>query len=67
MSNRDPASGHGCIAEARVDEQETFAEPRTPWLRDGDVVRIEMFDAQGASLFGAIEQRVAVGPNLFGH
>ena len=67
VSNRDPASGHGCIAEARVDEQEAFAEARTPWLRDGDVVRIEMFDSHGASVFGAIEQRVAVGPNSCGH
>lgn len=60
VSNRDPATGHGCIAEARVDEQEVFAEARTAWLRDGDIVRIEMFDAQGASVFGAIEQRVAL-------
>ncbi len=60
VSNRDAATGHGCIAEARVDEQEAFAEPRTPWLAAGDVVRIEMFDAQGASVFGAIEQRVAL-------
>ena len=60
VSNRDPATGHGCIAEARVDEQEAFAAARTPWLRDGDVVRIEMFDAQGASVFGAIEQRVTL-------
>ena len=67
VSNRDPATGHGCIAEARVDEQDAYAAARTPWLRDGDVVRIEMFDAQGASVFGAIEQRLAVtpGPNSF--
>ncbi len=60
VSNRDPASGHGCIAEARVDEQQAFAAARTPWLRNGDVVRIEMLDAQGTSVFGAIEQRVSV-------
>jgi fumarylacetoacetate (FAA) hydrolase len=27
-------------------------------MRFGDVVRIEMLDADGASLFGAIEQRI---------
>jgi fumarylacetoacetate (FAA) hydrolase len=33
--------------------------PRTPFLGAGDVVRIEMRDAQGRSIFGAIEQAVA--------
>ncbi len=36
-------------------------EARTPFLRFGDVVRIEMLDATGVSIFGAIEQRVARG------
>ena len=30
----------------------------TPFLTFGDKVRIEMRDAQGASIFGAIEQDV---------
>ena len=40
---------------------ETLLEgkPRTPFLKAGDVVRIEMLDADGRSIFGAIEQRVA--------
>ncbi len=58
VSNRDPAAGYGCIAEARSDEALTSGEARTPFLRFGDVVRIEMFDAAGASIFGAIEQRI---------
>jgi fumarylacetoacetate (FAA) hydrolase len=33
--------------------------PITPFLRYGDTVRIEMLDAAGASIFGAIEQVVA--------
>jgi fumarylacetoacetate (FAA) hydrolase len=32
--------------------------PRTPWLRFGDRVRIEMLDGEGRSIFGAIEQEV---------
>ena len=33
-------------------------KPSTQFMRFGDRVRIEMFDAQGGSLFGAIDQRV---------
>ncbi len=32
--------------------------PKTPFMRFGDRVRIEMFDADGKSIFGAIDQRV---------
>lgn len=60
VSNRDPASGHGCLAEARFDDEQAGRAP-TPWLRFGDVVRIEMHDAEGLSIFGAIVNRIA-GP-----
>jgi len=33
----------------------------TPFLQDGDVVRIEARDDTGHSIFGAIEQTVRVG------
>jgi fumarylacetoacetate (FAA) hydrolase len=33
-------------------------KPQTSYLQFGDTVRIEMFDRNGASIFGAIEQRV---------
>jgi fumarylacetoacetate (FAA) hydrolase len=33
-------------------------KPVTPFLKFGDKVRIEMNDAQGRSIFGAIEQEV---------
>ena len=32
--------------------------PSTPYLQYGDVVRLEMKDANGQSIFGAIEQEV---------
>ena len=35
---------------------------QTDFLKFGDSVRIEMFDAQGKSIFGAIEQMVARYP-----
>lgn len=58
VSNRDPATGHGCIAEARVDEQAEHGAPRTAWLRFGDRVRIDLQDAAGVSICGALDQRV---------
>ena len=50
--------GHACIAEARAVETIEAGAPKTPFLRFGDVVRIEMRDGSGHSIFGAIEQPV---------
>lgn len=58
VSNRDPAAGYGCIAEARMDEQLRDGRPSTPFLQYGDVVRIDLCDDSGTSVCGAIEQRV---------
>jgi fumarylacetoacetate (FAA) hydrolase len=51
--------GYSCIAEQRTVETIRSGEARTPFLRYGDRVRIEMKDASGHSIFGAIEQEVA--------
>ena len=42
---------------------ETIAggEAKTPFLQYGDVVRIEMRDEAGHTIFGAIEQTVVQG------
>ncbi len=56
---RDGGLGYSCLAEVRTIETILHGKPSTPFLRFGDTVRIEMLDAQGASIFGAIEQRVA--------
>ncbi|CAH1651896.1 Fumarylacetoacetate hydrolase family protein [Hyphomicrobiales bacterium] len=69
VSNRDAGGGPGrpvaegglgyaCIAEQRMVETIRQGEPRTPFLRFGDTVRIEMKDAAGHSIFGAIEQEI---------
>jgi fumarylacetoacetate (FAA) hydrolase len=50
--------GYACIAEQRSVETITAGKPATPFLSFGDRVRIEMRDETGASIFGAIEQRV---------
>jgi fumarylacetoacetate (FAA) hydrolase len=59
ISNLDRSSGSSCLAERRTLEHLEHGAPRTPFLRFGDTVRIEMLDASGASVFGAIEQTVA--------
>jgi fumarylacetoacetate (FAA) hydrolase len=51
--------GYCCLAELRMYETIEQGAPRTPFLRYGDTVRIEMLDASGASIFGAIDQEVA--------
>ncbi len=58
VSNRDPAAGSACLAERRMIETIETGAPKTPFLKFGDRVRIEMKDAEGRSIFGAIDQRV---------
>ena len=69
VSNRDPdgtpgrpvaagGRGYSCIAELRMVETIATGEAVTPFLRYGDTVRIELRDAAGHSVFGAIEQDV---------
>ena len=58
VSNKDRAVGSCCLAEVRVLEQIEFGKPRTPFMRFGDRVRIEMLDAEGRSIFGAIDQQI---------
>jgi len=69
VSNRDADGGPGkpiaeggvgysCIAEIRSVETILYREQKTPFLNYGDRIRIEMNDARGHSIFGAIEQEV---------
>lgn len=69
VSNQDTDSGPGkpcseggvgysCIAEIRMIETIQDGAPKTPFMRPGDRVRIEMCDDDGQSIFGAIEQEV---------
>ena len=59
VSNKDWARGYSCIAEKRAIEMLEGGDAKTPYLRYGDTIRIEMKGGDGHSLFGAIEQRVA--------
>jgi fumarylacetoacetate (FAA) hydrolase len=69
VSNKDPYGspgrpvgeggvGYSCIAEVRSVETIRTGKPQTPYLKFGDRVRIEMNDAQGRSIFGAIDQEI---------
>jgi len=58
ISNVDRSRGSACIAEKRMLETIETGKPITPFLRFGDRVRIEMRDADGNSIFGAIDQEV---------
>ena len=48
--------GYCCIAELRMYETIEEGQPKTPYMRFGDRVRIEMRDGAGNSIFGAIDQ-----------
>ena len=58
VSNKDSARGSCCIAERRTLEQLESGAPKTPFMRFGDEVRIEMLDLEGKTIFGAIDQHV---------
>ena len=69
VSNRDADGGPGkpvaagglgysCIAEVRMVETIQSGAPVTPFLKEGDTVRIWMDDAKNRPLFGVIEQAV---------
>jgi fumarylacetoacetate (FAA) hydrolase len=58
ISNYDRSRGSACLAERRTLEQIEHGKPLTPFLKFGDRVRIEMLDAAGRSVFGAIDQKV---------
>ncbi|MBB5209183.1 fumarylacetoacetate hydrolase family protein [Chiayiivirga flava] len=62
VANQDTTLGASCFAEKRTVETLEHGKPITPFMRYGDTVRIEMLDADGASVFGAIEQTIAPPP-----
>ena len=58
VANRDASVGCSCIAERRVRETIDGGKPLTPLMKFGDRIQIEMLDAEGRSIFGAIDQKV---------
>ncbi|ACM31310.1 fumarylacetoacetate hydrolase [Agrobacterium rhizogenes] len=66
VSNSDFKNvGSACIAERRSIEMLEHGEHRTSFMKFGDRVRIEMIDAGGKSIFGAIDQTVVEYRKVF--
>jgi fumarylacetoacetate (FAA) hydrolase len=58
VSNYDRSRGSSCLAEKRMLELLAHGQARTPFLKFGDRVQIEMRAAGGASVFGTLDNRV---------
>jgi fumarylacetoacetate (FAA) hydrolase len=61
VSNYDRSRGASCLAEKRMLEQIEGGTARTPFLKFHDRVSIEMLDADGRSIFGALDNQVVRG------
>ena len=58
VSNYDRSRGSSCLAERRTLEQIESGSARTPFLKFGDRVSIEMRDEQGRNIFGTLDNKV---------
>ena len=58
VANQGSPDGSCCLAEVRCLETIADGKPSTPFMSFGDRIEIEMFDAEGASIFGKIDQEV---------
>ncbi len=59
VSNDDVTRGSSCLAERRMIETINDGQAKTPFMKVGDRIRIEMKNDKGVSLFGAIDQKVS--------
>ncbi|MFT5134013.1 MAG: fumarylacetoacetate (FAA) hydrolase, partial [Gammaproteobacteria bacterium] len=57
ISNVGSTDGSSCLAEIRCLETIADGKPTTPFMSFGDRIEIEMFDAEGTSIFGKIDQK----------
>jgi fumarylacetoacetate (FAA) hydrolase len=58
ISNKDRSVGSACIVERRMLEIINDGAAKTAYMQYGDRVRIEMFDKNKQSIFGAIDQKI---------
>jgi len=59
VSNEDPTVGSSCLAEQRMIEKINEGAIKTPFMKVGDTVKMEMRDEKGRDLFGTISQKVS--------
>ncbi|MFY2560087.1 fumarylacetoacetate hydrolase family protein [Corallococcus terminator] len=62
VSNVDRARGISCLAEQRMIETIEEGKPKTPFMKPGDTIDIEMTGEDGQSVFGRISQKVVKTP-----
>lgn len=58
VSNEGSHDGSCCIAEVRCLETIADGKPSTPFMSFGDRVEIDMFDKDGKTIFGRIDQKI---------
>lgn len=58
VSNEDESVGSSCLQEQRMIEKIKTGEFQTPFMKNGDTIKIEMKNSQGKNLFGTIFQKV---------
>lgn len=58
VSNEDMSVGSSCLAEKRMLEKIHEGEFKTPFMKVGDTIRMEMLNKDGESVFGVISQKV---------
>ncbi|MCP4437601.1 MAG: fumarylacetoacetate hydrolase family protein [Aureispira sp.] len=58
VANKGSKDGSSCLAEVRCLEIIAKGQAETPFMKYGDNIKIEMFDNNGASIFGSIDQKV---------
>ena len=58
VSNKGSKEGSCCLAEVRCLETIADGKPSTPFMSFGDRIEIDMFDKDGNSIFGRIDQKI---------
>jgi fumarylacetoacetate (FAA) hydrolase len=58
VSNEDVKRGSSCLAEKRMLEQINDGKITTPFMKNGDTIKIEMKDKKGQNIFGTIFQKI---------
>ena len=59
VSNEDMSRGSSCLVEKRMLEKIHEGVFKTPFMKVGDTIKIEMLDTEGRNIFGTIQQKVA--------
>lgn len=59
VSNEDPSVGSSCLVEKRMIEKINEGTFKTPFMKVGDTIKIEMCNEKGQNIFGTIMQKVS--------